>query len=360
VDAAGGKMYWTHDNGTSLVMRANLNGTSSQILNATLSRPAFLSLNTSAGFIYLTNFGNGSIARMNLDGTGVTNLVSTQGTPIGSAFDAVNGKIYWSAGSASTWIRRSNLDGTTVQTIVTGLTAPQDIVYDDRNNRIFWVDGTAKKVQRSNPDGTNVTTIVSTGLIRPRGIALANAQLVGKNRTLTLNPVADTQIYQGSSATNYGTSTTFWSGRAGGAGNQYKGLLKFDLSSIPSGSTITSATLRLNQTGSLGFGSFNLGIYKILSNWAETTANWSNMGAASNYNSTQLAVTSDATLSTGFKTWNLPVSLINEWVDGVPGPNYGLSLVYESTTAGNYFQFASKEDLTAASRPQLIINYTKP
>ncbi len=360
VDAAGGKMYWTHDNGTSLVMRANLDGSSSQTLNVTLNRPAYLSLDTKAGYIYLTNFGNGSIARMNLDGTNVTNLVSTQGTPIGNAFDAINSKIYWSAGSASTWIRRSNLDGSTIQTIVTGLTAPQDIAYDSDNNRIYWADGTAKKVQRANPDGSSLTTIVSTGLTRPRGIALVNAQLVGNNRSVVLNPVADTYIYQGSTGTNYGTASTTWAGRAIVTGSQYKSLFKFDVSGIPAGATITSATLVLTETSSLGIGSFNLGIYKTTANWTETTANWTNMGAGTNYNSTQLAVTSVALGASGVKQWTLPVGLINEWISGIPGPNYGLALVYESTTAGNYFQFASKENLTVAARPQLVIGYTKP
>jgi hypothetical protein len=360
VDAAGGKMYWTHDNGISLVSRANLDGSSNQALNVTLSRPTYLSLDTKAGYIYLTNFGNGTIARMNLDGTNVTTLVSGQGTPIGNAVDSASGKLYWSAGSTGTWIRRSNLDGSTIGTIITGLSAPQDIAYDSDNNRLYWVDGTAKKVQRSNPDGTSLTTIVSSGLSRPRGIALVNAQLVGNNRLITLNPVADTDIYQGSTGTNYGTATTVWSGRAIGAGSQYKGLLKFDVSGIPAGSTITSATLRLTETAWLGLGTFNLGIYKITSNWTETTANWTNMGAAGNYNSTQLAVTAVALGSPGVKEWTLPVGLINEWIAGIPGPNYGLALVYESTTAGNYFQFASKENLTIASWPQLIIGYTKP
>jgi|CXWL01.1.fsa_nt_gi hypothetical protein len=360
VDAAGGKMYWTHDNGTSRVMRANLDGSSSQTINTTLNRPAYLSLNTGAGHIYLTNFGNGTIARMNLDGTNITNLVNSQGTPIGNTIDPASGKLYWSAGSAGTWIRRSNLDGSTIETIVTGLTAPQDIAYDADNSRIYWVDGTAKKVQRSNPDGSNLVTLVSSGLTRPRGIGLVNAQLVGNNRLVTLNAVADTDIYEGSTGANYGTSATVRSGRASGAGNQYKGLLKFDVSGIPAGATITSATLRLTETGSVGSGSFNLGIYKTTASWSETTANWTNMGAGTNYNSTQLAVTPVALGSLGGKEWTLPVGLINEWIAGIPGPNYGLALVYESTTTGNYFQFASKDNTTVASRPQLVIGYTKP
>lgn len=359
LDAAGGKMYWTHDNGTSRVMRANLDGSSSQTINTTLNRPAFISLNTSAGHIYLTNFGNGTIARMNLDGTNVTNLVSTQGSPLGSAVDPASGKLYWSAGSASTWLRRSNLDGSTLQTIVTGLTSPQDIAYDSDNNRIYWVDGTAKKVQRSNPDGSNLVTLVSSGLTHPRSIGLVNAHLVGNNRSLTLSPVADVDIYQGTASTNYGLDTSIYIGKDT-TGKDDKILIQFDVSVIPAGATITSATLRLNETASSGTGSYNIGIYKIIASWSETTATWTNMSSATKYNSTQLAVTNLALGSPGFKEWTLPVGLINEWIAGIPGPNYGMALVFESTSKGPDYQFASKENLTVASRPQLVINYTKP
>lgn len=178
LDVAGGKMYWTLDI-SSGVMRANLDGSSGQTINSSLNRPAYLSLDLDAGHIYLTNFGDGHVSRMNLDGSGLTTLVTGSYGPVGSAIDPVNGKIYWSGGATNDWIKRANLDGSNVETIVTGLNAPQDLVYDTDNNRIYWVDAWNLNVQRADPDGSNLETIVSSGLTRPRGIELVNADLAG-------------------------------------------------------------------------------------------------------------------------------------------------------------------------------------
>lgn len=175
--------------------------------------------------------------------------------------------------------------------------------------------------------------------------------------TVTLNPTADTYLAENSTGTNYGTDSTVKIGW-NNTGKAFKGLIKFDISSLPVGATVTSATLRLNETSSAGSGSFNVGIYKIIATWSEATATWANMSGAGNYNATQLAVTSVSAGLTGFVQWTLPVGLINEWTDSVPGPNYGLALVYENTTKGLGAGFASKEDATAASRPQLVITYT--
>jgi acid phosphatase type 7 len=190
-------------------------------------------------------------------------------------------------------------------------------------------------------------------------VTLLNKNLVNTS-TLKVDALGDTNISEDSASSNYGSSSTIYVGRASGQGKLYKGLLKFDVSGLPSNATVTAATLRLNQTTSTGSGSFDIGVYKIIATWNESSVKWSNFNANSNYDTTQLAVTSVATGTTGFKEWSLPPALINEWIDGVPQPNYGLALVYESNSKGNVFQFASKENSTVGSRPQLVINYTTP
>lgn len=178
LDVAGGRMYWTHDNGISRVMRAKLNGTSAAIINNTLGQPSYISLDTAAGHLYLTEFTSGRVSRMNLDGTGVTTLTTGPAGAVGSALDLLHGKVYWTGGASNDWIKRANLDGSNVETIVAGLNAPQDIAYDADSDRIYWIDALNVVVQRADPDGSNMETIVSTGMTRPRGIVLVDADQV--------------------------------------------------------------------------------------------------------------------------------------------------------------------------------------
>ena len=174
LDVAGGKMYWTHDN-TDRVMRADLDGNNSETINTSLDGSAYITLDSAAGHIYLTEFQNGNVSRMDIDGSNIITIHNGSSGAVGNAIDFANGKIYWTGGATFDWIKRADLDGNNVEKIVQGLNAPQDIVYDADNDRIYWIDALNKLVQRSDPDGTNVENIVSTGLNRPRGITLVNA-----------------------------------------------------------------------------------------------------------------------------------------------------------------------------------------
>lgn len=174
LDVAANKMYWTYDSGLNTVRRADLDGSNSEIISITLDRPAYITLDPDAGHIYLTEFGNGDITRMNLDGSDITALVTGQNNAIGNGIDTTNNKLYWTGGSSNDWIRRSDLNGSNVETIVTGQTSAQDIVVDHENDRIYWVNMQDFTVMRADSSGSNVETIV-TGLVRPRAITVVLA-----------------------------------------------------------------------------------------------------------------------------------------------------------------------------------------
>ncbi|MBS2033332.1 MAG: DNRLRE domain-containing protein, partial [Deltaproteobacteria bacterium] len=101
-------------------------------------------------------------------------------------------------------------------------------------------------------------------------------------QTATLNVVADTWVSQASPSANYGTDGSMqvvppWSGAP--AGNV---LVKFDLSSLPAGAVISSATL--TATASTGFaygGDGNVyGSFVADDSWTETGVTWSNQPTA--------------------------------------------------------------------------------
>jgi 2',3'-cyclic-nucleotide 2'-phosphodiesterase/3'-nucleotidase/5'-nucleotidase len=75
-------------------------------------------------------------------------------------------------------------------------------------------------------------------------VTLSASATIGAG-TYTLAPMADSQVASGHATTNYGTGTNMYvQSAASGYGNE-RGWLKFDLSALPNGETISSANLQL-------------------------------------------------------------------------------------------------------------------
>jgi hypothetical protein len=155
-------------------------------------------------------------------------------------------------------------------------------------------------------------------------------------------------------------------------------LMKWDLSSIPSGATISTASLRVNVTTASAL-VFNM--YNMRRSWVEgtstqanstTSANWNTYDGATSWGTVGAANTSsdrydtnmwgaDATsfASTGSKTVSLNsngISVLQGWLT-TPASNYGVAIQnYSGSTADAVF-FDSSEATTAANRPTLLINY---
>jgi hypothetical protein len=138
-------------------------------------------------------------------------------------------------------------------------------------------------------------------------------------------------------------------------GANRRGLVRFDLSPIPQGSTVTSATLylfeedkKLDQVTH---------IYKVTSSWNESSVTWNspwvNPGADfdNSYayasflpNQTDCMLTIDLT------------EIVQEWVNGTP--NHGF-LLY-STGPNHILRYSSKENSAVEQHPKLSIVYTDP
>jgi hypothetical protein len=177
---------------------------------------------------------------------------------------------------------------------------------------------------------------------------------------LTLNPTIDTWIEENSPDTSYGSDDQLQTG-ANAQWKYYRSLLQFDVSSVPAGATVTSATLRLYTTGNFGNTDSNIAVYRVTAPWEET-ATWNSTGGQP-YNPAAedepQAVTTVLWTADVWVEWSLPPGLIHEWVDGV-SDNYGLILNYEGSKKNQNVRSATREHATADWHPELVIEYTEP
>lgn len=380
VDSNLDKMIMTDSSGTFKTQVATPGVTPTGI--------AYIPSGSHAGQFAVTDFAYNGITWVNLTGATVSKTALTGVTnPLGVTFleKTTTGSYDGTIAVIDNAKKISIFDQSGVSRksfSISGLiNQPEDLAHIPGKDRFLALDRAAQKAFIVDFNGKHIASYLlsSYGLASAYGIAInpktchhvfgdLGSDLVAllskdsakpaNSVTQILDTVADTDIYEGAQNVNYGTSIDIVAGRDI-AGKQDKILIRFDLSGLPAGATITSATLRLNLVGTSGTGTFNIGLYKIIKSWVETTATWSNFSASGNYDTTRQAVTSVALGSTGFKEWSVPIAVVNGWI-GTPSSNYGLALAYESTTKGPDYQFASKENTTVANRPQLVINYTLP
>ncbi len=148
----------------------------------------------------------------------------------------------------------------------------------------------------------------------------------------------------------------------------YSGLLRFDLGSMPLGSTINQAILRLYAYNRDKARTFDLEVYRLLRLWVDTEANWDqaflgNPWGVPGANDTVTDRQADPVAVQAIPTLNVwyefdITELVRDWTanpqtnDGVLLRGFGqLSLVYH---------FASSNHPIISLRPQLVIDYTAP
>lgn len=168
--------------------------------------------------------------------------------------------------------------------------------------------------------------------------------------TVSFEPIKDSCItaHKPTLAIGYADNMTL----RGPSGWELQPLVQFDLSSIPRGSTINNAYLRLyyysNHDGNPSGQIYNA--YRITSSWSEQGVNWNNQPTAVSYRS---ASTSCPSYTDTWITWDL-VSDVQGIVSG-NYPNYGWIIKVDS---GNnaYAYVASRE--ASSHHPTLEVVYT--
>ncbi len=142
-----------------------------------------------------------------------------------------------------------------------------------------------------------------------------------------------------------------------------RSLLQFDLSTLPSGAAISSATLSLYVKGASG-GAVTINAHKVTASWKETEVTWKARDKAASllwatqggdYSGTVVSSASVDDTKNVWRTWDVQ-SLAADWVAN-PANNFGVIL--EAPAGANKEKvFKSSEDGTATQRPKLEVCYT--
>ena len=184
----------------------------------------------------------------------------------------------------------------------------------------------------------------------------------GSSATVFFTPNADTYIHNQNTGSNYGTSNIIYLNHQTGGGNPssrdtVRGLLRFDLSSIPSDTIIESATLDFVQdNGSSG----PINIVEATTSWDETEANWSNSNliyGSTSFGSANTGTTAGAAVPT-ITLNSAGLAKVQNWVNNPSGNHgFGITAAHDGRSQSEWLALRSREHSTEAHRPRLSLTY---
>jgi DNA-binding phage protein len=177
-------------------------------------------------------------------------------------------------------------------------------------------------------------------------------------QTANLNPEADAGLTELSPTANNGSATSF---KVDGvdpdpSGGDLYAALRWDLSQIPAGATVSGATVTLNVTTQ------TFGAYDLKKAWSEGQVTWNQAATGSPWATAGAKGATDrgtkiASVTPTAKapyTFTIPASVVQGWVS-TPSTNNGILLAH--TTNDDGFIFDSRE---GATPPKLSVTYSTP
>jgi len=213
-------------------------------------------------------------------------------------------------------------------------------------------------------------------------LTLAVAPIAGAD-TVTLLPAADSTMYQGSDTRSNGAGEHLFVGRTDES-RLRRGLIRFDLSAVPTGSTITSATLTMWVSRTRG-PSTGVALHRALAAWGEAgsnaaeeegeggtaqpgdatwshrlfnTSTWTTLGG--DFTATASATTNVAGENSSYSWSAAGVGAdVQAWVN-TPASNFGWVMRGNETSDMTAKRFDTKENSTAQNRPRLVVVFTPP
>ncbi|MFC2059552.1 carboxypeptidase regulatory-like domain-containing protein [Chloroflexota bacterium] len=168
----------------------------------------------------------------------------------------------------------------------------------------------------------------------------------------------DTFVREGAPSTNYGNDelTTFGGWFYTTEGTEQYLYTEFDLSSIPSGTSVSSARLDFYMHGQNGYMAYDYGVYKITENWEESQVTWNNQPTC---DVSPVTVFSGFAWQAKYNQWHSIINLagvVQEWVN-TPSSNFGIVIKPISGSYGYPYLRSSDYSGDPTLRPKLVINY---
>jgi len=230
---------------------------------------------------------------------------------------------------------------------------------------------------RPSPLGATRMTAVTAMMFLSCATALAD--------TVTLNPVADnTLIEDAAGAYSAGASYNVFSGRVGSNGGTTfrRALIRFDLSAIPPGSTVTSVQLRMYMSQGQG-GTRSHALHRMSASWGEAGSfSFGGAGAPAqtgdatwihrSWPGTPWATPGGDFVSAPSATQNVSgiawytwgstgalVADVQSWVSD-PAQNFGWMLRGDESQERTAKRFDSRQSSNPNTKPQLIVTFTPP
>ncbi len=195
--------------------------------------------------------------------------------------------------------------------------------------------------------------------------------------TTQLTDVSDNMMEDDNPNFNYGGDATHGGATAGkvgsgGGGYLQRTLVKINnISDVPAGATIVSATFNAYAATVGSTNGYNIGMYRVLRDWNEGTAtgvdqanqsnwndyadenNWTTAGASSTGNDITTVITSTTVSTVGWYSWDITADFA-AWHNGT-NPNYGMLFMSASEgTNDSYKNFNSAE---GANVPYVDVTY---
>ena len=163
----------------------------------------------------------------------------------------------------------------------------------------------------------------------------------------------DSQVYQGSANTNYGSEEWFRAGDGPDANQAYRAFIKFVMTSVPTTESILKAELRIKINTKNGSPTYQI-IAIPDTDWDESTITWNNQPALSDTIVSKYGCEKSATLGANgtWITYDI-TQIVRQWKEAVIN-NYGIGLDTQGNP-GDYIAYNSSENATFADCPVLRV-----